>query len=132
MAQYMKTIENGVREFVTKFPVFSFKMEFSEKYSAILVCYEAASEVTPNDPVWDELITLKTNLESAVGEGNVLFSNGDILFSVSPEATVISKETVTSQKLTFSFVPIIGMNIEFKGTEVTSYNKISTSYCYAA
>lgn len=132
MAQNIKTIENGIREFVTEVQAFSFKLEFNEKYSAILVCYEEIGEVAENDPVWDELIILKNKLEEKVGEGNVLFSHKDTLFSVSPEAIVISVDTNKSGIITFSSKPEENLNLEYMGDLEPYYNKMNIDYCLAA
>lgn len=132
MAHNLRTIENELREFVGKFPVFSFRMEYNERKETLLVCYETEPEVSSNDRIWDELIGLKDFIEEIAGEGNVLFSHGETLFSVSDEATVISSITEEQDIITFTSKPLEVAIIEYPGLSKATYKTLDIDYSLAA
>lgn len=119
-----------LKDFIKDIQSFSFFVDKEEKDGTILVSYKPDKTLSDIDEAWDRLYDLKNYLISILPDGNILFSEGDTLFSVSDDAIGINSIMQTGV-ITISVTDWV-MGYKKTGLLEKPYISYNESYCLAA
>ncbi|MDE5886417.1 MAG: hypothetical protein K2H46_02395 [Muribaculaceae bacterium] len=86
-------IINKIRSFLPKYPNVRFFIDVLDDYGCYGVAYIVPEELENVDAFWDELMDLKNDIRELSPESQTLFTENDMLFSLSDKAYNILPET---------------------------------------
>ncbi len=98
----MNTIESQLSDLAKDCRGVEFKFEYDPARERVLISYSIPSSMNDDDVFWDKLLELKQWFNREWTENHPLFCENERLFSLSPNAKLISSCTIDTIEAEFA------------------------------